>query len=933
MREIWARIRYLFRRESHMRDVAEELDTHLQMEIDANIERRMSPDEARAVARRQFGSPARLRESAHDAWVFNWLESILQDIRYGLRQFRKAPGLFLAIVASLAIGLGANTAIFSLVDAAVLRPLPVADPDRLVQLEWRNDRMPAGARIVSGGRPPFQADGGLQGGTVSAPLFRGFAEEQTAFASIIGVQRSGADIAISATSGAPAVPVRMVYVSRNFFDGLGVPPVLGRSFLEEEDRPGAELAIIVSHRFWSSRLGGDPDAIGRPVRINDKPARIIGVAPPGFFGLDRGDWIDVYQPLATHPIFQSSSRFVNLSTYWSMIMMARAVPGVSPSAAAAQMTPLFRNLVAKTTGTAIEEELELIASPATGGLYFTQGALASLPQALWILMLLVGVLLLIVCANVANLLLARSEKRRRESAVRLALGAGRRRLVRQHLIESGMLAVIGGAAGLGLGTLLARSIHTLFQTGQGPGAAFAVTLDWRVSGYAAAISMLTALIFGLAPAWTAARSKVNDALKIQSRSVLGGGLRVPRILVSVQFALSFAALVAAGLLGRSLGNLYSTDLGFDAEQLSYATVRPVQAGYPLDSTDVYLERLEREIVAIPGVLAVAPLEARPLDGLTWGSYVSAPGGPPTRLDEGIGNPEARASTIRGGPGFIEVLGIPLLTGRTLEARDHCPFGPAVAPASEAGTGRPVCPVVVDERFATVFFPGEAPLGQRFEIPNVTPPYDYEVVGLVANARYGVLREEAAPTMYYLGPTGFPMDHFAIRAQIDSGALAAAVRQAVARVDPAVPLAEFHTQSGLIDRLLRTERLLALISSGFGLVALALTAVGLGGLLAYAVALRTNEIGIRMALGATGREIRRMVLADSLRMVGAGVLIGVLTAYAVGQYVESLLYGLKPLDPATASLALLALIVIAGMATLLPARRAARVSPLTALREE
>jgi len=929
MRELWAKLRYLFHRESHARDLGDELDAHLQMEIDANIERGLSPDEARDVARRQFGNPVRLRESAHDAWVFRWLESTLQDLRYAVRQFRTAPGLSLAVVASLTIGLGANTAIFSLIDAAVLRPLPVADPDRLVQLEWQNDGMPAGVDFLM--RAPTQTDDGLEGAMVSEPLFRDFSGEQTAFASLIGVVGTTDEVAISTTSGAPAQQVRRHYVSGNFFDGLGVRPALGRSFVEEEDRPGAEVAIVVSHRFWSSRLGRDPDAIGRVVRINDEPARIVGVAPAGFFGLNRGEWIDVYQSLATHPFYQVDAP-PPFRNYWSVSIVARLAPGRSPSAAAGAMTPLFRNLVAETTGMEVEERLELIARPAGGGLSWTEGAIDAVSQALWILMLLVGVLLLVVCANVANLLMARSEKRRRESAVRLALGAGRGRLVRQHLVESGMLACTGGVGGLLLGGVLARAIHTLFQTGQGPGAAFAVILDWRVSAYAATISMLTALVFGLAPAWTAARSKVNDALKIQSRSVLGGGLRVPRILVSVQFALSFAALVAAGLLGRSLGNLYSTDLGFDAGQLSYATVRPAQAGSTFDRGP-YMERLEQEIAAIPGVLAVAPLEVRPLDGFNAGSYIRAPGGPAATLAEGIGNPEARASMIRGGPGFLEVLGIPLLIGRTLEARDPCPFGRAGAPGIEAGTGRPVCPVVVDERFAAVFFPGETPVGRRFEIPNVTPAYDYEVVGLVANARYAVLREGALPTMYYLGPVGFPLDHFAIRARIDSGALAAAVRQAVARVDPAVPLTEFHTQSGLIDRLLRTERLLALISSAFGLVALALAAVGLGGLLAYAVARRTNEIGIRMALGATGRQIRRMVLGDSMGMVGAGILVGVPAAYAVGRYLESQLFGLEPIDPTTASLALAALIAIAAIAALVPARRAARVDPLTALREE
>jgi predicted permease len=936
MPEIRARVRYLFGRESHARDLSEELDAHLQMEIEANLERGMSPDEARAVARRQFGSPARLRESAHDAWAFHWLESVLQDIRYGFRQFRRAPGLFLAVIASLAIGLGANTAIFSLVDAAVLRPLPVRDPDRLVQLEWQNDRVPAGAGLYCGsmsGARNAQAQESARDGVrlqmpcVSDAVFRALADGRTGLASLIGISPVP-EVAISTAPGAPPEQALLQYVSWNFFEGLGVPLALGRPFIEEDDRPEAEPTVVVSHRFWSSRLGRDPDAIGRRVRINDEPARIIGVAPPGFFGLRPGAWIDVYQPLALEFGEAALESPGIMATYWNVDLLARPAPGVSGSAAAAAMTPLFRGLVAETMGTEIEESLELVARPAARGPYAERDA--EVRQALWILMLLVGVLLLIVSANVANLLLARSVKRRPESAVRLALGAGRRRLVRQHLVESGMLAVFGGAAGLGLGVVLAEWIHTAFQAGQKPWAAFAVTFDWRVSSFALAISALTAVTFGLAPAWTAARSQVSDALKVQSRSVLGGGLRLPKLLVSVQFALSFAALVAAGLLGRSLGNLYATDLGFDGEQLSFATVSLIQAGYPPDPAVIgqYWERLEQEIGAIPGVEAVAQLSSRPLEAeATGGTAIEVPGGPPAELAPGIPNPAATAYVSLGGTGFIEVLGLQLLAGRTLEPHEvACAFGQRMG-APAAG----LCPVVVDQHFADVFFPGESAIGQLFDMGG----RPYQVVGLVANARLAGLRTEARPTVYQqLDLVGMAFArHIAMRARIDSGALAAEVEQAVARVDPAVPLVEFHTQSGLVDRLLRTERLLALISGAFGLAALALAAVGLAGLLAYAVARRTNEIGIRMALGATGGQVRRMVLGDSLRMVGAGVLIGVPAAYAVGRYLESQLFGLEPVDPSTASLALITLWVIAGVAALVPAHRAARVNPLTALREE
>jgi predicted permease len=654
----------------------------------------------------------------------------------------------------------------------------------------------------------------------------------------------------------------------------------------------------------------------------------VGVAAPGFFGITPGAWIDVYRPLATMfgALAQENPGFK--AQYWNLEVLARPAVGQSGSAAASALTPAFRGLVAETMGADVDQGVELVTRPAARGLH--SGRNGDIDRALWILMLLVGVLLLIVCANVANLLLSRAVKRRAESAIRLALGAGRGRLVRQHLVESGMLAVFGGAAGLGLGVVLARWIHTVFQTGQGPAAAFAVGLDWRVSGYAVAIATLTAVIFGLAPAWTAARSNVSNDLKNQARSVVSGGIRLPKLLVSVQFALSFAALGAAGLLGRSLGNLYSTDLGFDAAQLSFATVWP--ASYGPATVLQYRERLKREVEAIPGVAAVAQLMWRPLEAeaIGGGQAIEAPAGPPVEQAPGISNPAARAYVSLGGPGFVGVLGLELLAGRTLEPGEGCDFLARIGEAAMDASSPP-CPVVVDQRFADVFFQSRNPVGQVFRVLGRF----HHAVGLVSNARLYGLRHEARPMFYAQVNAGGlgAAPHLAIRAQIDSEALGAAVRQAVARVDPTVPLAEFHTQSGLVDRLLRTERLLAQISGAFSLAALALAAVGLAGLLSYAVSRRTNEIGIRMALGATGGQVRRMVLVESVAMVGAGVLVGVPAAWAVGRYLRSQLVGLEPNDPSTTALSLLALVVIAGLASLLPARRATRVNPLTALRED
>jgi hypothetical protein len=352
---MWSRLRRTFRSGTHDDEIKEELEFHLHGDA---TEGRSLRD-----ARLRLGNPKRIQEETREAGIVGWLESVLQDARYGSRQFSRAPGLFLAVVLSLAIGIGANSAIFSLIDAAVLRPLPVADPGALFQLEWRNDEIPAGAAQLQ--RSPSSTDGGVQAAMVSEPVFRSLAEAETGLVSLVGLSGSTDEVGLSGAAGAPAQPVRRQYVSRSFFDGLGVPPVLGRGFIDEEDRPGAEPSVIVSHRFWSNSLGSDPDVIDGFVEINDQPVRLVGVAPPGFFGLNRGEWIDVYQPLGTHPFFNISvSGPYSPSTYWSVTAVARVAPGESGSAAAARLTPLFRGLVAETTGTEIEDGLELVAVPA-----------------------------------------------------------------------------------------------------------------------------------------------------------------------------------------------------------------------------------------------------------------------------------------------------------------------------------------------------------------------------------------------------------------------------------------------------------------------------------------------------------------------------------------------------------------------------------------
>jgi predicted permease len=899
---LWSRLGRTFRSGRHGEDIEEELQFHLDMDMADGRDRR--------DARLRLGNVTRIEEETRAAGIIEWLDSALRDARHGVRQLRRTPALTLAVVLSLAIGMGANTAIFSLVDAAILRPLPVRDPDALRIIEWTNEGFPPGAENHNGVTTSI-GGGRRQGSSVPAFLHRRLAHEQTVFDALIGI--ADPDAVVIAIGASPAEQVSLQYVSSNFFQGLGALPMVGRTFRDDEDRAGQEPVVIVSHRFWTKRFGApggdiaDPD---RNVRINNVPARIVGVAPPGFFGLRSGQWTDIYAPLAAKVAFRTdsgngASRVENDRDWW-VRQVGRLKPGVPEAAATAQIAGLFRNM-AVPEGVIVEPRAipDLITLPGRRGF---EALNPRDTRALWILMLLVGVLLLIVCANVANLLLARAVGRQRESAMRLALGAARMRLFRQHLIESAVLALFGGGVGLGLGYVLARSIHLLFQTGRDASSAFDLHPDLRVLGYTAALSILTALLFGLAPAVRAARADLGETLKSQTRSVMGGGLRLPRLLVSIQIALCLAALVAAGLLGRSLEKLKWMDLGFDRENLAYASVSPGRAGYPVERVGPYIDRLSDELARLPGVLRVSTVQTRLLSGGGNNGRVNLPGRP---LSDAY-----RANMNAVGDGFFETLRIRLIVGRPLDRRDMHPDSAAA---------------VVDELFARRYFSTENPLGRRFGLD----PKDnqrYEIVGVVADSRYNNLRGDAVPSVYTPYRPGGTV-HFAIRTTMDSMRLAEAVRQAVASVDPAVPVTEFHTQTGLIDRVLRTERLLGFVSGAFGLVALTLAAIGLGGLLAYSVARRTNEIGVRMALGAAAGDVIRMVLRDSLWMVGTGILVGLPCAYAVGRILETSLFQLQPLDPPTAGLSFCALLGVALLAAWVPARRAARIDPMSALRRD
>jgi len=899
----WSRFARTFRREEHDAEINEELQFHLDMKSHDGHSAR--------DARVRFGNPQKLREETREAGILEWLDSVMQDLRYGVRQLLRTPALTAAIVISLTIGIAANTAIFGIADAALFKSLPVKNPGALVLIQWTAAVWPGPLMQGHSGNFNGDKDGRVHATSVSPQIYRRLAREQKALDSLIGFSdRSDAAVVAGARTAEQA---QLQYVSDNFFQSLDVKPSVGRPLAPDDDRVGQEPVVVISYGFWQRQFGASPDVLNQSLRVNNVPVRIIGVAPAGFFGIQVGDSVDIYAPLAARVALGrgplDSDAAGEDGKVWWVRQMGYAKPGVPPAASREQLTALLQQ-VAVPDGVKVDAKV-------IPTLEFSSGRRGFDPiggeeaDALQILQLLVGLVLLIVCANVANLLLARAVVRQRESAVRLALGATRPRLLRQQFVESAVLSLTGGLLGLYLGYFFAGTVFSLLRDGADlRGLDF--RLDARILGYTAGISIFTALLFGLAPALRAARTDLNDTLKAHARSVLAGRLRLPRVLVALQIAMCVTVLFAAGLLGRSLTKLKSVEVGFDRANIVYASVDPGRAGYTPERAAPYVSRLREALAALPGVERVAVVAVRPLSGTGSISSLSIPGRPYSDNDQ--------AAVNQVGDGFFEMLGIPLLAGRTFQPSD-------IRPKPQAA--------IVDDFFVEKYFPGQNAVGHRFG-KGEKDDSRLEIVGVVKRGRMLNLRGESWPMFYTpLVPSdrtgrGF---HFVLRSRMDSRQLAAAVRSAAATVDSGVPVYDFQTQSALIDGLLRTERLLGILSGAFSTIALALAAVGLAGLLAYAVARRRNEIGIRMALGAVPTDVAGMILRDSLALVAVGAVLGLPGAYAVGRVLKSTLYGLAPADPLTALFALAALAVIAALAAWAPARRAARIDPMAALRDE
>jgi len=884
------------------------LDWQQEWEAELHYREALLADWKRLTLRTKFDLLWRSLGAFQDAlWLqqLRWEDDMFRDLRYGIRMLVKAKGFTAVAVLSLALGIGANTAIFSLLDAVLLKPLPIEHPDSLVVVA--TSASGTSGTVFSG------AGGSSVISSFSYPIFRELRDKSPVFSGVFGHDV----LPMSMSGGGQTERVLGELVSGNFFSVLGVRPYLGRVFTDSDDEtPGAHAVAVVSYNFWQRRFSANPQIVGQTINLNGYPFEVIGVAAPGFQGIEVGIVPDVRIPIMMNGAVRSGPPvFENRGNSW-LAAMARLRPGVSVEEAQAATDTVFQN--------AREPDVRGIKGDAQDARIFkslriqlpsARTGISSLSrqfsQPLIILMCLVGVVLLIACLNVANLLLARSATRQKEIAVRLALGAGRWRLVRQLLTEGVLLSILGGAMGLVFARWGVELLLGFLPQGRIP-TVLEITPDLRILGFTLGVTVFTALLFGLAPALQATRPDLIPALK--NEIVVTGGRRkweLRRLLVIMQVALSLFLLIGAGLFVRSLQNLRSVDDGYHTDQVVTLAIDPAQSGYKLDQLRDFCTRLSERAAALPGVKSVSFVRNTPLSGRFARIGVEVPGYQ-SRPDE-----EMAVLLNQVTPQFFATFGMPLLMGRDFSDEDT-PDSPKV--------------LIINESLTRYFFGAENPLGKRISLESYK---DLEIVGVVADARYRNLKDPAPQTAYIpysqYGTTN--QRTLCIRGAGDPNALIAAVRKEVNSLDANLPVFNIKTFADQIDESVSRERLVALLSSFFGLFALLLASLGLYGVMSYAVARRTREMGIRLALGASAGSVRWLVLREALLVLVAGIAIGLPASLGAARLAEGLLFGLTPTDPLTIVLATLLMTAIATLAAYLPARRASRLDPMVALRYE
>ena len=925
---MWARLRnklrFLLRRDRFDRELTEEMDFHREMLELEKTRQGLERDAAALGARRQLGNTTLASEDSREAWIITWLDTLAADVRYAVRSLGASKTFGALAVLSLALGIGANTAIYSFMDSILLRSLPVPDPESLVVMTWhakdtRRDFVMQGMSGTTYDDPRT----GTTAGIFPFPAFELFQKYDSVFSTVFAHFQCRQVRKVNLTIEGQADLAAGWNVSGDYFRGLGVLPAAGRLIIPDDDRAGAPAVAVVSYGFSQRRFGGPANAAGQPILIDNLPFTVVGVTPPEFFGVDPAAAPDVYLPLhanerlgAGHPFGFRPEDYLARNYYWVQVM-GRLRPGVSLPHAQAALAPAFRQWVESTASNDRERANlpELLVKEGAGGLDSLRRRYS---QPLYVLMTLVGLILALTCANVASLLLARAAARRREIALRLSLGASRLRVVRQLLTESVLLASLGGALGVLFAIWGMRFLTLLLANGRANFTLHA-DLNWRVLGVAAALSLLTGVLFGLAPALQATRVDVMPALKAtragQPRAA--PALRrvgLSRLLVVSQIAISLLMLVAAGLFVRTLANLQSIELGFKRENVLLFQLDARKAGHKDPEIAAFYRDLCRRFGAIPGVRH-ASLSKAPLIGGEHGLPIGVSGSP--------SDPANRYLTV--GPGFFATMQIPILAGRDFEESDG-PGSPAVA--------------VINEAFARANFGDRSPLGQHLTLREAGEgdrlARDMEIVGVSRNARYGGLTRAIPPVVYMPYDQGYPQPDqmtYALRTLGDPLRYVESVREIVRQADARVPVSDVRTQAADIDRTINQEITFAELCSAFAILALVIACVGLYGTVSYNVARRTGEIGIRMALGAQRSRVVRMVLREVLVLVAGGLAIGMASALGTSRFVASFLYGLNANDPLTLALAVITLLSTALAAAYAPARKASRVDPMLALRQE
>jgi predicted permease len=948
-------------------EIVEELAQHLDDRYEEILSRGEAPESAQRVALEELLRADLLARSLRPVERSHYREPIapgkatgsffrgvLPDIRVAFRMLRKSPGFTVVAILTLALGIGANSAIFSFIDAVLLRSLPVNDPQRLVVFSWS-------ARV----NPKLQGHsdyGDCQDGhgdcSFSIPFFKTIRAEDNAFS---GMAAFAGPLDVDVSGNGPARIARGTYVSGDFFSTLGVKAIIGRPLTPSDDTPSAPPVIVLNYGYWVRVFGADRSVVGRTVHLDNAAATIVGVTDPHFTNLTPGKSQDFFMPFSVCDRVRGESwgnenRSIAAEDWW-VVMLGRLKPGVSMGQAQTAATSIFHNVMlhGATPFFKSEDAPAITLLPAQAGL---NGETSGIAPALYLTMIIVAFILLIACANVAGLALARSATRQKEIALRLALGAGRARIVRQLLTESVLLSVIGGALGILFAVWCVHAITSLFADAVGSPIVFVVAPDSRVLLFTVAVTLATGILFGLAPAMRGARVDLTPSLKESASSLPGGPVHARRFrlgdaLVVAQVALSIVVLIGAGLLLRTLRNLRDINPGFDARNILLFAINPTLAGYTDQQTQQLYSDLQQRFAALPGVISASYSEDALLDGGWSAGDVHVDGAPPKQ--------NANTGELPVGLNFFSTMRIPILAGRSFTSADFAaaaatnaaekardaaaaktnPASPSSSasasptPLDEAYYHSAPVPLIVNESFVRKFLANKNPVGlhlgdaERDDASNRGP--GYTIVGVVGNTKYAQLRRKTAPIIF--SPLVSNSAHFELRTAANPTALVKNVREIVSQAGDNLPLTDARTQTEQIDQILFQERLMSRLSSFFGVLALVLACIGLYGLLSYEVARRTRELGIRMALGAQQRDLLRMVVGQGILLVVIGAAIGIVAAMAVTRFMSAMLYGIHTDDPSTLAAVAVLLTLVALAACYIPARRAMRVDPMVALRHE